>query len=99
MSDAHQLSVAGERQIERVARLSEIISEAEASIIPEVDALLAKLTDEGALRIHRDWSTYRERLAIAKTAAAAAVQSVLTCGWVDLPAEVEALHVVRKGEA
>lgn len=89
-------SKAGLRAMERVSRVSEAIEDHTTMIAETVSALVSELAELGVLRVHREWSASAEHSSVAKAAAEAAVQAVLRCGWCDLPAEVEAIHVVSQ---
>ena len=92
-------AITADRAVARVTRISENIELAEQVAASVADELIDKLVADGVLRVHRSWSKAVELQAIRETAAKALVGAVLASGWVDLPAEVQWLHVDRHADA
>lgn len=85
-------AIRAERAIDRTRRISEALCDMEEAVATAVDAALSRLADEGAYRVHRDWSRGVEDRLIAKAAGKAAVLAVLASDWIDVPGEVQLIH-------
>ena len=81
-----------DRQVERTRRISQALCDVESATKNAVDLALDALQDEGAFRVHRDYSAWDERKLIQEAAAKAAVAAVMASDWVDLPLEIQTIH-------
>jgi len=84
-----------EQAADRATIVGGVIEDHAAALKDALSDFVHDLSEAGCFRVHRGWSTYAERTAAVEAAVRAAVQSVLTNAWVDLPDETKALYVER----